>query len=149
MKPSKLIAAVAALAIACVALASAAGAAPTMGVAYTATLNAKAEVPAQVVKNAKGVGSFTSTLTGSKLTWKLTFSKLTGPAIAAHIHMGKVGKSGNVVVPLCAGATCKSGVHGTAKLTAAVIKALKNGSAYVNVHTSKNPNGEIRGQITP
>jgi hypothetical protein len=147
MKPSKLVAAIAAIAIACVALAGAAGAAPTAGTKITAKLTAKAEIPAQVVKNTKGTGAFTGTLTGSKLVWKLTWGSLSGPALAAHIHMAKAGKAGNVVVPLCAGATCKSGVHGTVTLKAAVLKAIKSGGAYVNVHTAKNPNGEIRGQI--
>jgi hypothetical protein len=145
MNPTKLVAAIAALAIACVALASVAGAAPTAGAKISAKLTAKAEVPPQTVKSTKGTG----TLTGSKLVWKLTWAKLSGPALAAHIHLAKAGKAGNVAVPLCAGATCKSGVHGTVTLKASVLKAIKTGGAYVNVHTAKNPNGEIRGQIAP
>ena len=145
MKPTKPIAAFAALAIACVALAGAAGAASTAGSPVSAKLNVKAEVPAP--KGGKGTGSFSGTLNGSKLTWKLTWGTLSGPANAAHIHLGKAGKAGNVVVPLCAGATCKSGVHGTVTLKAAVLKALKAGGTYVNIHTAKNPAGEIRGQI--
>jgi CHRD domain-containing protein len=148
MKPTKLATAISVLSVASVALAGVAGAAP-MSTKVSAKLTAKAEIPVQVVKNTKGTGSFTGTLNGRKLVWKLTFGKLTGPALAAHIHMGKAGKAGNVVVPLCAGTKCKSGVHGTATLTPAVLKAVKNGGAYVNVHTAKNPNGEIRGQITP
>jgi len=148
MKPTKLATAIAVLSVASVALAGVAGAA-SMSTTVSAKLTAKAEIPVQVVKNTKGTGSFTGTLNGRKLVWKLTFGKLTGPALAAHIHMAKAGKAGNVVVPLCAGTKCKSGVHGTATLTAAVLKAVKNGGAYVNVHTAKNPNGEIRGQITP
>ena len=149
MKPTKLVAAIAALAIACVALASVAGAAPTAGPKISAKLTAKAEVPPQTFKSTKGTGSFTGTLTGKKLVWKLTWAKLSGPALAAHIHLAKAGKAGNVAVPLCAGATCKSGVHGTVTLKASVLKAIKTGGAYVNVHTAKNPNGEIRGQIAP
>ncbi len=145
MKPTKLIAVFAALAIACAALAGAAGAASTAGSPVSAKLNVKAEVPAP--KGGKGTGSFSGTLNGSKLTWKLTWGTLSGPANAAHIHLGKAGKAGNVVVPLCAGATCKSGVHGTVTLKAAVLKALKAGGTYVNIHTAKNPAGEIRGQI--
>jgi hypothetical protein len=148
MKPTKLATAISVLSVASVAVAGVAGAA-SMSTQVSAKLTAKAEIPVQVVKNTKGTGSFTGTLNGRKLVWKLTFGKLTGPALAAHIHMGKAGKAGNVVVPLCAGTKCKSGVHGTATLTAAVLKAVKNGGAYVNVHTAKNPNGEIRGQITP
>jgi hypothetical protein len=145
MKPTKLIAVFAALAIACVALAGAAGAKSTAGTPVSAKLTVKAEVPAP--KGGKGTGSFTGTLNGSKLTWKLTWGTLSGPANAAHIHLGKAGKAGNVVVPLCAGATCKSGVHGTVTLKAAVLKALKAGGTYVNIHTAKNPAGEIRGQV--
>jgi hypothetical protein len=59
--------------------------------------------------------------------------------------MGKAGKPGGVIVALCA--NCKSPVSGSAKVSAAVIKALNGGDAYVNVHTAKNPNGEIRGQV--
>jgi CHRD domain len=145
MKPTKLIAAFAAAAIACVALASAAGAASTAGSPVSAKLNVKAEVPAP--KGGKGTGSFSGTLNGSKLTWKLTWGTLSGPANAAHIHLGKAGKAGDVVVPLCAGATCKSGIHGTVTLKPAVLKALKAGGTYVNIHTAKNPAGEIRGQV--
>jgi hypothetical protein len=38
-------------------------------------------------------------------------------------------------------------VKGTDTLTAAQWKAVKSGGAYVNLHTAKNPGGEIRGQI--
>jgi len=115
----------------------------TMG--WSAKLTAAQEVPKQAVKNAAGAGAFHATLTGKKLKWTLTFSKLSGPATAAHIHMGAMGKAGNVVVPLCG--PCKSGASGTATLPAAVIKAAGKHLLYVNVHTAKNPAGEIRGQV--
>ena len=93
-------------------------------------------------------GSFSGTVVESKsggtLTWTLSFSRLTGKAIAAHIHMAKPGVAGPVVVPLCG--PCKSGMKGTAKISKSVIAALEGGKAYVNVHTPKNPAGEIRGQ---
>ena len=92
-------------------------------------------------------GQFTATLTGKTLKWKLTWKNLSGPAHQAHIHLGKRGISGNVLVPLCPPG-CTSPNHGTATLTAVVIKAMKAGGTYVNVHTNKNFNGEIRGQIT-
>jgi hypothetical protein len=114
-------------------------------ISVNAKLNAMQEVPAQVVKDTKAKGKFTGTLVGSKLTWKLTFSGLTGPATAAHIHLGAMGKAGNVAIPLCA--PCKTGVHGKTTLSAALKKALKHHKLYVNVHTAKNPNGEIRGQL--
>ena len=92
-----------------------------------------------------GSGRFTGTLTGRSLKWKLTFKGLTGPASAAHIHLGKRGVAGAVAVPLCG--PCRSGVHGKTRVTASVAKALKARGAYVNVHTAKNPDGEVRGQI--
>ena len=112
---------------------------------WTAALSSGQEVPKQVVKDAAAHGLFKGTLSGSKLKWKLTFAKLTGPALAAHIHMAAKGKSGAIVVPLCG--PCKSGVTGTATLTAPVLAAFKKHLLYVNVHTAKNPNGEIRGQL--
>jgi hypothetical protein len=110
-----------------------------------AKLTAKEEIPAQAVKNAKATGSFTGDITGRKLTWTLKFSHLTGPATAAHIHLGGMGVSGNVVVPLCG--PCKSPMKGTATLTKALLKDLRVHKLYVNVHTAKNPAGEIRGQL--
>ena len=111
----------------------------------SATLNAGQEIPKQVVKDQSAHGSFTATLSGTHLVWKLTFAKLTGPATAAHIHLGAMGKAGNVVVPLCT--PCKSGMKGTATISASLLKTIKRHGTYVNVHTAKNPNGEIRGQL--
>jgi hypothetical protein len=92
-----------------------------------------------------GKGTFTGTITGGKLKFTLKFSHLTGAATAAHIHMGAKGKSGPVIVPLCG--PCKSTVKATMPVTAAALKAILAGKAYVNVHTAKFPNGEIRGQL--
>src|SRR5436853_7739622 len=80
----------------------------------SATLNAKQEIPKQAVKDAKAKGSFSATLTGTKLKFTLTYSGLTGAASAAHIHLGKAGKSGNVLVPLCP--PCKSKITKTVKV---------------------------------
>jgi len=134
--------AVCALALAALSLAAA------RSTVWTAALSSGQEVPKQVVKNPAAHGLFKATLSGTKLKWKLTFSKLTGPATGAHIHMAAKGKSGNIVVPLC-GPTpkCRSGMTGTATVTQAVLSAFKKHLLYVNVHTAKNPNGEIRGQL--
>ncbi|MGZ4441453.1 MAG: CHRD domain-containing protein [Gaiellaceae bacterium] len=114
-------------------------------ISVEAKLTAKQEVPAQVVKDTKARGEFTGKLVGSKLTWKLEFSGLTGPATAAHIHMGAMGKAGNVVISLCA--PCRTGAHGKATFSRALKKALAHHKLYVNVHTAKNPNGEISGPL--
>jgi len=115
----------------------------------TAALNSRQTVP-----RAKGTkvasGAFTGTLKvetkyNGILTWKLTYKRLTGRALSAHVHLGAVGKPGKVITPLCA--PCKSGAHGRAALSRAVTAAIASGKTYVNVHTKKNPAGEIRGQI--
>ena len=94
-------------------------------------------------------GSFALTLAdkAGKYTakWKLMFHNLTGKAVAAHIHKGKPGTAGPVIVTLCG--PCSSGQSGTAKVNEATVTALEKGAAYVNVHTAKNAGGEIRGQI--
>jgi hypothetical protein len=114
----------------------------------SATLNAGQEIPKQAVKNLAGHGTFTGTLVGTKLTWKLTWTKLSGPAGAAHIHTGAMGKSGNVIVPLCTPCGNATGSKsGTAKISASLLKTIQKHGTYVNVHTGKNPNGEIRGQL--
>ena len=120
------------------------GASGSGTVKLTAKLDARHETPAPKAA-ARAYGLFTASLSGRSLTWRLTFSALTGKALAAHIHLGKAGVAGPVTVPLCG--PCASGVHGKVTVTAKVRAALLNGGAYVNVHTAKNPAGEIRGQV--
>ena len=113
-------------------------------VRLTARLNAAQETPSPKAA-ARGTGAFSATLNGRTLTWRLTFARLTGRAVAAHIHLGAQGSAGPVAVPLCG--PCVSGVHHSVAVTPKVRTALAGGTAYVNVHTSRNPAGEIRGQI--
>src|SRR5579864_2822983 len=84
------------------------------GTVWTAALSSGQEVPKQVVKDAAAHGLFKGTLSGHKLKWKLTFAKLTGPALQAHIHKARKGVSGPIVVALCA--PCKSGQTGTSTI---------------------------------
>jgi hypothetical protein len=112
-------------------------------------LNSRQERPKPKGNVKRASGTFTATVaklgaTGT-ITWRLRFSRLTGRAVAAHIHIGQRGKAGPVAVPLCG--PCRNGARGTSNLTAATLAALEAGRAYVNVHTPTNPAGEIRGQI--
>lgn len=116
----------------------------------TANLKARFEVPKPKAVRVGATGLFTGTaVEGSndkaKLTWRLTFSKLSGRAIAAHIHVGRPGKAGGVLVPLCG--PCRNGQRGSATITHAQLRTIESGGAYVNVHTPKNAAGEIRGQL--
>jgi hypothetical protein len=113
-------------------------------------LSAGAEVPKPKSVPAAATGKFTGTTVEPKsgpvrLNWKLTFSHLSGKATAAHIHLGRKGKAGDVLVALCG--PCHSGQTGKAVIARSVEHDLEAGKTYVNVHTRKNPAGEIRGQV--
>jgi hypothetical protein len=113
------------------------------------TLRAAQERPKPKGKVRRAQGTFTATVTkngdSGVINWRLTFSKLTGRAVAAHIHSGPRGKPGPVIVPLCA--PCKNGATGRATVNASVLNSLESGRSYVNIHTRKNAAGEVRGQL--
>ncbi len=129
------------LGVAVLAFAAVAAASPAKEIMVGAKLDAMQDH----ATSSHGTGTFTADIVGTKLKWKLTFKGLTGPADAAHIHVGAKGKSGNVLIPLCG--PCKSGASGTATVNAMDIRDITKGLTYVNVHTAKFPNGEIRGQL--
>ena len=115
---------------------------------YKAALTRGAEVPKPAAP-AGAKGAFTAKVVESgktaSLTWKLTYSGLSGKAVGAHIHKGKPGIAGAVLVALCG--PCKSGKTGKNVIAKSVAELLETGRAYVNVHTPKNAAGEIRGQV--
>ena len=112
-------------------------------------LSAGQEVPKPkgVRRGATGRFVLTAVKSGSSavVTWRLTFSRLSGRAVAAHIHTGRRGAAGPVAVPLCG--PCANGATGRATVNATTLAALESGRTYVNVHTARNPAGEIRGQV--
>jgi len=112
-----------------------------------ATVGAEVPKPTGVKVGARGTFDLTKTESSGSfsIAWTLAFKNLTGKAAAAHIHRGKVGKAGPVLVSLCG--PCRSGQKGKAKISKSVASAIKAGTTYVNVHTARNAAGEIRGQI--
>jgi hypothetical protein len=86
--------------------------------------------------------------TSSKeLQWHVVYADLSGAATMAHFHgPAPVGKNAGVVIPIDAKAL-PSPIDGHATLTDAQEKDLLAGNWYFNVHTAKNPGGEIRGQV--
>jgi CHRD domain len=109
-----------------------------------ADLNGASEVPPN---QSAGTGTVTATFdTATKqLSWKGTYSGLSGPATAAHFHgPAEAGKNGGVAVPITPSA---SPFTGAATLTDAQAADLLAGRWYVNVHTAGNPGGELRGQL--
>ena len=121
-------------------------AAPSMAAVttYKAALSAASEVPPN---DSKGTGEVTVTYddASKKMTWKGTYSGLSGPATAAHFHgPAPTGKNAGVMIPISPNT---SPLEGSATLNDAQAKALLDGDMYVNVHTAANKGGELRGQL--
>jgi hypothetical protein len=112
---------------------------------YKVPLTAASEVPAN---NSKGVGTadITFDTATKKLTWKVSYSGLTGPATMGHFHgPAEPGKNAGVVLAF---ANPASPIQGSTTLTDAQAADFMAGKWYVNVHTSQNKGGEIRGQVS-
>jgi CHRD domain len=119
---------------------------PAFAEKMKATLNGKSEVPATTTSGT-GTADIDYNPATKKMTWKLTYSGLSGPATAAHFHgPAEPGKNAGVKVPI-PNAT-SSPAEGSATLTDEQAADLMAGKYYVNVHTAANPGGEIRGQVT-
>jgi hypothetical protein len=119
---------------------------PAFAEKMKATLDGKSEVPPNT-SAATGTADIDYDAATKKLSWKLSYSGLTGPATAAHFHgPAEPGKNAGVAVAI-PNATA-SPAEGSATLTEAQAADLAAGKYYVNVHTAANPGGEIRGQVT-
>jgi hypothetical protein len=122
------------------------------GTAYKTAMNGAGEVP-PTTSTGTGTATVTYDAGTKQVTWSGTFSGLSGPATAAHIHgPADAGKNAGVIVPLSQkDVPFTSPFQGSATLAddkaAALAAALSGGQAYVNVHTAANPGGEIRGQL--
>ena len=111
-----------------------------------ATLDGKSEVPPNTSAGT-GTADLDYDAASKKLTWKVTYSGLSGPATAAHFHgPAAAGANAGVKVPIPNPAT--SPIEGSVTLTDEQAADLAGGKYYINVHTAANPGGEIRGQVT-
>ena len=102
------------------------------------------ESPAAPASN-KGTVELTLNAKTGKVCWEFKLAHIDGKPNQAHIHKGKRGVSGNVVVPL--GAAYKRQGCTTASKT--LVKSILKTPAgfYVNVHNAKHPLGAMRGQL--
>jgi hypothetical protein len=126
---------------------------------YRAKLDGKNEVP-PLNTTSEGVINF-KTKSGM-MTWKMNVTGL-NDATAANIHQGKVGEKGDVVVDLMKVSKHKDTAKGmlmrgnvtdssltgamAGKTLADLQTAIANGETNVNLATSDQPDGEIRGQV--
>ena len=111
---------------------------------FKADLSGASEVP-PVTSAGKGTATASLDTATKTLSWSVTYSGLSGPATAAHIHgPAAPGANAGVLVPFNDPA---GPIKGSAALTDAQITDLEAGKWYVNVHTAANKPGEIRGQL--
>jgi hypothetical protein len=118
--------------------------------------------------------SFKAKLSPSEISWELSYSGLESDALQSHIHFGQKSVSGGIAVFLCSnfvngpagtqacplragtirGTAVPSSVIGpsgqgiTAGQFDELLRAMRAGVTYVNVHSTVFPGGEVRGQIT-
>ena len=115
---------------------------------YTAEMAGAKQLP-PVAGDGAGTAVLTVDDVANTVCGTITYSKLSGSnaaPTAMHIHVGDAQTpSGNVLLALPTGASpVKVNLTGVA---ADKIAALKANDHYVNVHTTTNANGEIRGQL--
>lgn len=141
--------------------------------AFRAELSGFQEVPAIVSTGSGRVRVFIHDDT--LVSYELEFENLEGAVLQSHIHLGQTSVSGGIMVWLCGTDTnpgpagtppCGGPTSGAAAraITAAdvigpagqgvspgefaeFLLALRTGNAYANVHSTRNPSGEIRGQL--
>jgi len=139
---------------------------------FTTSLHGFQEVPAI---STAGSGTFRADLAadGLSLGWTLTYADLEGNAAGtvtgAHLHLGQRGVAGGVAVHLCGGgggtepcpappATLTGTITADSVVGPAgqgldagelpqLLQAMRTGNTYVNVHTTRFPTGEVRGQV--
>lgn len=132
---------------------------------FAAHLSGGEEVPAND-SIATGQAIFRLSADGSELHYKLIVANIQN-VTQAHIHLAPAGSNGGVVVWLYPSAPPaqlipgrSQGILAEGTITAAnlvgalagaslddLVQHMVDGNAYVNVHTSQFPGGEIRGQI--
>jgi hypothetical protein len=117
-------------------------------VALKANLQPSSEVPPKV-SHGHGTVDATFDTSSKSLKWTISYADLSGPVTAAHFHgPAPVGQNANVQVPIPK-SELASPMKGSATLDDKQAADLMAGQWYVNIHTSQNPAGEIRGQVLP
>jgi len=141
---------------------------------FQANLDGYQEVPS-VATRAQGLFTAHASSERTEVEYTLSYSGMQAAVTQAHIHFAQIAVNGPIVIWLCGSATnpgpagtpaCPQGtgtISGTFRAAdvlaspatqqlaagqiSAFIEAMRANSAYVNVHTTASPGGEIRGQV--
>ena len=113
------------------------------GVTQNITLSGGAEVP-PVTTSASGSAAVTVNADRT-ITARITVTGMT--ATASHIHEGSSSVAGPVIVPFTKSGDNTFVAPAGSKFTESQYAAFKAGNTYVNVHSARNPPGEVRGQL--
>jgi hypothetical protein len=97
----------------------------------------------------QGSGSATATLTGTTLTITGTFQGLVTPATEANLHNAPKAMRGPVIFALAVTKATSGTLSGTATLTPQQLDALGKGHLYLQIHSEKAPEGNLRGWLLP
>jgi CHRD domain len=146
---------------------------------FRATLRGINETPGPVATEATGSFHATLSADGTTLSYTVSYNNLNAPVTQSHIHFGLPKEGGGIMIWLCQTAaapapasdpgvpTCpdSGAVSGTATAAnvvgpnsqgitpgadfAKAVRAMREGAAYANVHSSRSPGGEIRGPVLP
>lgn len=129
---------------------------------FTATLSGANERPNAVNSAATGTATLTFTMTNgvaTAATYSVTVNGLSGAPTASHIHApADANSAAGVLVNFnpaavttgsgtFSGTLSQSDIRNAAVSMDSTLKLVRAGLAYVNVHTSANGGGEIRGQL--
>jgi CHRD domain len=139
---------------------------------FSARLGGYQQVPSI---STRGRGTFEARLSsnGRSIRWQLTYQRMSARVQQAHIHFAQPHVNGGISVTLCMNGEPSVNPappcprrHGTltGRIRAvdvigpaaqgirpddfgALLRAMRAGGTYVNVHSARFPDGEIRGQI--
>jgi len=114
---------------------------------FTATLAGAQEVP-PVASSATGDAEIDFRPALGVVRWRIRHAGLSAPVPGAHIHApAGPGQNAAVVIPF--GNLQANPITGESRITPEQLGQLNSGQWYVNVHTARHPDGEIRGQWRP
>ena len=115
------------------------------GTAFFTTLTSGQSVPPLVTS---GSGTAWISYLNDTLKSHITIAGLTSAFSASHFHLGAKGTNGGVVHPISF-LSESTAADAWSSFDDASLVALMKGGLYINVYTSLNPGGEIRGQVLP